>query len=203
MTAEAAAGDQPAPKPVQYKPLDDALRATIRETLARNAARIPAQEKLDKAGNAVRQAVEEYGKQLSRIKGAEGAAKPTPPDFAALAKENNLTYERTPLWDILDVFQIQQAVPADTDPACYDIVRANETLFSQQSGMMRRSLINVGFGGGVTPVHAAPVDRRFPGWRSVRDSARETVHLLARGSGSGVGSAAGRVSATKSFGPGR
>ena len=148
-TPAAPAGDKPAPKPVQYKPLDDALRTEIRQELARTAAHIPAQEKLDKAANAVRQAMEEYSKQLSRIKGVEGAAKPTPPDFAALAKENFLTYEKTPLWDMLDVFQIQQAVPTEKDPASYDIVRANETMFSQQSGMMRRSLINVGFTGDV------------------------------------------------------
>ena len=149
VTPEAPAGDKLAPKPVQYKPLDDALRTEIRQELARNAARIPAQEKLDQAANAVRQALEEYSKQLSRMNGVKGAAKPTPPDFAVLAKDNYLTYAKTPLWDLVDVFQIQQALPVDKDPPYYDIVRANETMFSQQSGMMRRSLINVGFGGNV------------------------------------------------------
>ena len=148
-TQEAA---KPAEKPVRIKPLDDALRAEIRDTLARREARQPAQEKLEKAADEVRTLVERYAQQLSRSKLLTETAKPAPLDFAAIAKEHNLVFiEKTPLWDVLDISQIQQADPAEGDPPCYELARATETLFGQQTGMVRRSLIDVGFAGDLAP----------------------------------------------------
>ncbi|MHB9080613.1 MAG: hypothetical protein ACYC3X_24325 [Pirellulaceae bacterium] len=147
-TQEAA---KPAEKPVRIKPLDDALRAEIRDTLARLEARQPAQEKLEKAADEVRTLVERYAQQLSRSKLLTESAKPAVLDFSAIAKEHNLVYEKTPPWDVLDISQIQQADPADGDPPYYELARANETLFGQQTGMVRRSLIDVGFAGDLAP----------------------------------------------------
>ena len=157
-TAPPAPADVPAPdtakpaaKPVQYKPLDDALRAEIRDTLARREARQPAQEKLEKAAQEVSTLVERYAKDMSRSKLLTEATQPAPLDFAAIAKDHNLVYEKTPLWDVLDISQIQQADPAEGDPPSYEFARASETLFGQQTGMVRRTLIDLGFAGDLAP----------------------------------------------------
>jgi len=130
---------------VSYKPLDDALREEIRTTLARRDARQPAQEKLEKAVEQARGVVERYAQQLSRAQVLQDAAPPTPLDYEAIARQYNLSHNKTPLLDILDIAQIQQADPADDDPPHYEFARATETLFGQQSGMMRRTLIDVAF----------------------------------------------------------
>ncbi len=146
---EAAAGAKEEPKKeVKYKPLDDALRAQIRQELARTRARTPAEEKLQKAINAVEIVIDSYAKQLNRSKELEGFAAPQPLDFAALATEHQLTYQQTPLLDELDVFAIVQRDPADGDPAYYEFVRAEERTLSRDGrGIERRSILDLGFTG--------------------------------------------------------
>ncbi|MHB0959535.1 MAG: hypothetical protein ACYC0X_28965 [Pirellulaceae bacterium] len=142
---------KPADPPVEYKPLDDALRAEIRDLIARDNARQPAQDKLEKAADDVRAIVERYAQQLSRSELLTGTAKPAPLDFTAIARDHQLVYEQTPLWDVLDISQIQQVDPAEGDPPSYEFARAAETLFSQQAGVVRRTLIDVGFAGDLAP----------------------------------------------------
>ena len=63
----------------------------------------------------------------------------------AIARENNLVYQKTPLLDQADIAEIQRLDPADGEPAYYEFARATETLFGQQTGMIRRTIIDVGF----------------------------------------------------------
>ncbi len=149
-TAPAAADTSPPAVP-QYRPLDDALRAEIRTQLARRAARAPAQEQMDKAIQAASVVVERFGKQLTRAKVLEGSSRPDPVDWEAVAREHQLHFGKTPLLDVLDIATIQQADPADDDPPHYALARATETLFGQQTGMMRRTLIDVGFAKDLAP----------------------------------------------------
>jgi len=138
---------KPAEPPVQYKPLDEKLREEIRTNLARRDARLPAQEKMEKAADTVRSAVENYARKL-RLSTANLSAKDAPLaplDYAALAKDNHLTHHTTPLVDELDIAQIQQADPADNDPPYYEFARATETRFDQQMGMNRRTLAQVAY----------------------------------------------------------
>ena len=142
---------KPDDRPVKYKPLDDKLREEIRDTLARREARQPAQEKLEKAVDQARGLVERYAQQLSRSKLLNNTAPPTPLDFAAIAQENNLVHQKTPLMDVLDISEIQQADPADDDPAHYEFARATETLFGQQTGMIHRTLADVAYNENIAP----------------------------------------------------
>jgi hypothetical protein len=147
-TPEAAKPGDTAAKPdspVTYKPLDDKLREEIRDTLARRDARQPAQEKLEKAVDQARSLVERYAQQLSRSKLLSNTAPPAPLDFAAIAKDYNLVHQKTPLMDVLDISGIQQANPAEDDPPYYEFARATETLFGQQTGMVRRTLVDVAY----------------------------------------------------------
>jgi len=130
--------------PARYKPLDDDLRAEIRETLARQQAREPAQEKLREAMDQVRQVVDRYGRELTLAEALEEREAPEPLDLTALVEQYGLGFGQTPKWDALDITLIRQADPTDDDPAAYELARATETVWSQ-SGQFRRSLADVAY----------------------------------------------------------
>ncbi len=156
----AAAGEEPAAPPtgesvkeapkkeVKYKPLDDKLRAEIRDKLARNRARGPAEQKLLKAIDDVQMEIDSYAKQLARSKVLEGVKAPQPIDFATLAQTHDLVYLQTPLLDALDVSQIFRMDATESDPPYYAFVRAEERSQSRDGrGIVRRTIIDVGFPG--------------------------------------------------------
>ena len=142
-------GLAPPPVEAEYKPLDDTLRGEIREILARRAAIEPAQKNLESAVEQAKSEVERYARQLAQSRLLEGREPPAPFDFEAIAAEHKLTYQQTPLIDQLDIGQIQRLEPADDDPPHYGFLRATETFFGQQTGMIRRTIMDMGFAGDV------------------------------------------------------
>ncbi len=136
-----------AEKEAEIKPLDDALRIEIRDKITKQQAREPAQEKLEAAMESVRTAVNQFGRQQLRSEVLETVKAPDPLDFEKLASEHGLTYQKTPSLDALEMSLIQLREPADDDPPYYAIARAQETIFEQQGGMSRRTILDAGYQG--------------------------------------------------------
>lgn len=137
-----------AKKPVRYKPLNDELRAEIREQMAREQARRPAQDKLENAVDQVRSKLEKFARDLTLSEALEEREAPEPLDLQNVAEENNLEFRETPRWDRLDVSLIQESEPQEDDPPAYELARATETMWSR-TGQRQRSLLDVGFTGEV------------------------------------------------------
>ena len=189
-SAEPSAQKEPAAKPVQYKPLDDELRGKIREDLARSKAREPAQQNLEDAIEKARTQVGDYARQLSRSKVLEGREPPAPINFEEVAKENNLVYGQTGLIDVLDVSVIRNSEPAESDPSDYEFLRATQTTWNAETGMTRRSIIDVAFPGelelytpsrfvdGILPQGGFPIppEKLYVYWRT--DSVPEQIPEL-------------------------
>lgn len=147
---EGESGEQEPEKPVEYKPLDDELREEIRDRLARQLARDPALEKLEDAIEKARTQVEQYSREVSRALLQE--KEPPPPlDMAPVAKQLQLAYGETPLWDTLDVTEIRRRDASADDPTAYELARATETVFGQMFEQRRRTLATVAFEGDSAP----------------------------------------------------
>lgn len=138
---------KPEPEPATYRPLDEKLREEIRERLARDVAEPKATERMDKAIEAARVAVEQHARQIVRAKLLESVKTPPPFDIKKVAQENGLEYGSTPLIDVTDVVDAQRSDPKDNDPAYYALLRATETVVSQQGQTVNRTLAELGFTG--------------------------------------------------------
>ena len=99
---DARAEDEP-----QYRPLDDELRAEIRQELAEIQARKPAQDRLDAALEAVERQVQDHGRLLRRSafksESDADAAVPESLQLADVEKDELLEVGETPLVDALSV----------------------------------------------------------------------------------------------------
>ncbi|MEO8498204.1 MAG: hypothetical protein ABI614_24325, partial [Planctomycetota bacterium] len=114
-TTEAAAEAKPAPTDAgvpaaaappdetRYKPLDDKLRAEIRDEITRDRARQPAQERLDKALDEIKSVIDAYGKKARRV----DAAKPAPVDYEKLASEHGFTAGKIDPTDVIGIEQFE------------------------------------------------------------------------------------------------
>lgn len=108
------------PDETKYKPLDDKLRAEIRDEIASDRSRQPAQERLNKALDEIKEKLDAYGRQARRPVTAKSGAKPAPFDYEKLAAERGFTAGKI---DPTDVIGIEE----------YDLGKAYEISFAQGS----------------------------------------------------------------------
>ncbi|MBM4089420.1 MAG: hypothetical protein FJ276_08325 [Planctomycetes bacterium] len=147
-TAEKVASDAPPKEEPKLRPLDDALRQEIRQTLASSKATPEAREKLEKAITDAQTKVAEYGKRLKRSQTLTNARRPEPLDEAALAAEYGLEYQKTPLLDIVEMNAIQTAEPSTEpgvpDPPYYELARVRDMRIENQ-GWASYTIIELGY----------------------------------------------------------
>jgi len=153
--------EQPKPEEPKYKPLDDGLRAEIRQTLADERARRPAQERLDKAFSEVTSAIESYGRQLRLLDMSADAAKPEPVDVVALATGPGLTAGKT---DMVDPLGIEE----------YELGRSYETVFTSWPPQ-RIPFAQLAYQEGLQPyrpqrIRGEQVDLEFLYWKTAQES---------------------------------
>ena len=91
------------PEEPKYKPLDDKLRAEIRDEMATDRSRQPAQERLNKALDEIKAEIEVYGRQVRRIDVAKSGAKPQPVDYEKMATERGFTAGKIDATDALGI----------------------------------------------------------------------------------------------------
>ncbi|MDA1052484.1 MAG: hypothetical protein O3C40_18665 [Planctomycetota bacterium] len=114
--AEAPVAEEKPEEP-KYKPLDDKLRAEIRDEIATDRSRQPAQERLTKSLDEIKAEIDAYGRQLRRIDVTKSGQKPAAVDFEKLATERGF-------------------VPGKIDPTdavgidAYDLGKAYEMTFT-------------------------------------------------------------------------
>ncbi|MBI2481642.1 MAG: hypothetical protein HYV60_24255, partial [Planctomycetia bacterium] len=106
-TPAAAAAETPGtekkPEEQKYKPLDDKLRAEIRDEIATDRSRQPAQERLDKALDEIKAETDAYGRQVRRMDVAKSGAKPKPVDFEKLAAERGFSAGKIDATDVIGI----------------------------------------------------------------------------------------------------
>ncbi|MBC8355169.1 MAG: hypothetical protein H8E66_24605 [Planctomycetes bacterium] len=106
------------PEEPKYKPLDDKLRAEIRDEIADDRSRQPAQERLDKALDEIKAEIDAYGRKVRRIEDPESGANPESVDYENLAAERGFSAGKI---DPTDALGIEE----------YDLGKAYETKFDQ------------------------------------------------------------------------
>jgi hypothetical protein len=101
-TAETPAVE-PKPEEPKYKPLDDKLRAEIRDEIATDRARQPAQERLTKSLDEIKAAIDAYGRQVRRLDVSKSGAKPKPVDYEKLATDRGFTAGKIDATDVIGI----------------------------------------------------------------------------------------------------
>ncbi|HRX79774.1 MAG TPA: hypothetical protein P5307_11975 [Pirellulaceae bacterium] len=158
--------DTPAPadKPEEprYKPLDDKLRAEIRDEIAADRSRQPAQERLDKSLDEIKAAIDAYGRQIRRSDISKTAPKSTPVDYEALAAERGFTAGKI---DPTDALGIEE----------YELGKAYEMTFTSWPPQ-RVSFAQMAYGQEAPPYRAARIksaelDVEFLYWKVAEEKA--------------------------------
>ncbi|HUG66954.1 MAG TPA: hypothetical protein VMM76_04330 [Pirellulaceae bacterium] len=110
-SADAVPATEKQPEEPKYKPLDDKLRAEIREELATDRSRQPAQERLNKALDEIKSEIDNYGRQVRRIDVAKSGEKPKPVNYEKLAAERGFTAGKIDATDVLGIeeYELGQA----------------------------------------------------------------------------------------------
>ena len=103
------------PETPRYKPLDDKLRGEIRDEIATDRSRQPAQERLDKAFDEIKAEIDSYGRQIRRSDVSKSGTKPTAVDYEALALERGMTAGKIDPTDALGIeeYEIGKAYEMD------------------------------------------------------------------------------------------
>ena len=102
---------------------------------------------MGKALEAVRGIVDRYGRELARSKVLEKTTAPAPLDFEALAEEHGVSFHKTPMLDIVQMAEANRSEEAEGDPEYYRFARANQMSFDPRQGLVRRSILDVGYTG--------------------------------------------------------
>jgi hypothetical protein len=106
---------------------------------------------MSQALETVRGTVDRYGRELARSKVLGQTQTPQQLDYNALAQEHGLTYHKTPLLDIVQMAEASRSEEAEGDPDYYKFARATQMSFDPRQGLVRRSILDVGFTGDLNP----------------------------------------------------